>query len=175
MPSPALTPPLEKGDHVLGSAGAPLELVMFGDFQCPYCLAAQGVVRRVRERLGERLLFGFRHLPIPSRHPVAEAAAEASESAAAQDRFWDYHDALYAAQPRLSEAELLAVADSVGLDAGRVESDLRDGTWRSLVERDVRSAEASGARGTPAFYVNGHLHTDVYDAGSLVAALQATP
>ncbi|HWN72798.1 MAG TPA: DsbA family protein, partial [Solirubrobacterales bacterium] len=73
-----LSPPLEDLDHVRGDRGAPLELVMFGDFQCPFCLGAQKSLRRVRERLGERLLFSFRHLPIPERHPLAPMAAEAS-------------------------------------------------------------------------------------------------
>src|SRR5215467_14124116 len=93
-----LSPPLEDVDHVRGGRGAPLQLVMFGDFQCPFCLGAQKSLRRVRERLGERLLFGFRHLPIPEKHPLAMSAAEASEAAAAQGEFWEYHDALYASQ-----------------------------------------------------------------------------
>jgi protein-disulfide isomerase len=166
-----LIPPLEPLDHVRGNADAPLELVMFGDFQCPYCLAAQAVVRRVRERLGERLRFAFRHLPISERHPMAQAAAEASEAAAAQGRFWEYHDALYVAQPRLSDRELLAIARALDLDADRLAQELADGTHRERVARDVRSAQDSGATGTPTFFVNGRRHDDVYDAGTLVAAL----
>src|ERR1700748_3211052 len=103
-------PGLEESDPRAGEPGAELELVMFGDFQCPFCLGAQSVLRRVRARLGERLLFGFRHLPIPERHPLAPLAAEASEAAAAQGGFWDYHDALFAAQPKLSRETMLEVA-----------------------------------------------------------------
>jgi protein-disulfide isomerase len=168
-----LSPPLDESDHVRGSADAPLALVMFGDFQCPYCLAAQGVVRRVRERLGDRLRFAFRHLPIPERHPMAWAAAEASEAAGAQGRFWEFHDAAYAAQQRLSDGELLAIARSLGLEADRFARELEEGRWRGRVERDVQSATAGGVRGTPAFFVNGVRHDDVYDAGTLVAALGA--
>jgi NhaA family Na+:H+ antiporter len=168
-----LSPPLEEVDHVRGRPGAPLELVMFGDFQCPYCLAAQGVVRRVRERLGERLLFAFRHLPITERHPMAQAAAEASEAAAAQGRFWDYHDALFESQPRLSDDELVAIARRVGLDAGRLATEVAERRWRERVERDVRSAAATGAPGTPTFFANGRRHDGAYDAGSLMAALEA--
>ncbi len=146
---------------------------MFGDFQCPYCLAAQSVVRRVRERLGDRLLFAFRHLPIPEKHPMAEAAAEASEAAAAQGGFWKYHDALYQSQSRLSDEELLAIARRLELDSGRLAAELTERRWHDRVARDVRSALESGATGTPAFFVNGRLHEDVYDAGSLVAALDA--
>ena len=172
--STALTPPLSDEDHVRGSADAPLELVMYGDFQCPYCRAAQSVVRRVEERLGDSVRFGFRHLPITQKHPYAQAAAEASEAAGAQGRFWDYHDALYENQERLrSEGALVDIAAEVGLDRGRVARELEEGRWRERVERDARSALESGARGTPTLYVNGSLHDDVYDAGTLVDALTA--
>jgi protein-disulfide isomerase len=168
-----LSPPLEDIDHVRGERGAPLELVMFGDFQCPYCLGAQSVLRRVRERLGDRLVFGFRHLPIPERHPLAPLAAVASEAAAAQDRFWDFHDALYANQPRLSRETILEVAGELGLDVGRLEAEIDSEAYRDRIARDVASAEASGAPGTPTFYVNGKRFFGAYDAGSLVEALEA--
>lgn len=167
-----LSPPLEDVDHVRGERGAALELVMFGDFQCPFCLGAQSVLRRVRERLGERLLFGFRHLPIPERHPLAPLAAEASEAAAAQGRFWEYHDALYASQPKLSPGLMTALGRDLGLDVERMEAEIDSGAHRDRVERDVASAEASGATGTPTFFVNGRRFYGAYDAGSLVEALE---
>ena len=111
-----LSPPLEDLDHVRGEPGAPLQLVMFGDFQCPFCLGSQSILRRVRERLGERLLFAFRHLPIPEKHPLAMLEAEASEAAAAQGKFWEYYDALYAIQPKLSHETMLEAAADLGLD-----------------------------------------------------------
>jgi protein-disulfide isomerase len=168
-----LSPPLEDLDHVRGERDAPLELVMFGDFQCPFCLGAQSILRRVRERLGERLLFGFRHLPIPERHPLAPAAAEASEAAAAQGKFWEYHDALYAVQPKLSREVMLEVGRDLGLDAERMASEIDSGAHRERVARDVASAEASGATGTPTFFVNGRRLFGAYDASSLVEALEA--
>lgn len=168
-----LTPPLEDLDHVRGEAGAPLRLVMFGDFQCPFCLGAQKSLRRVRERLGERLLFGFRHLPIPEKHPMAMEAAEASEAAAAQDRFWEYHDALYANQPKLSPETLLAVAREHGLDAERIAAEIDSGAHRGRIDRDLASAAASGATGTPTFFVDGERFYGAYDASSLVEALEA--
>src|ERR1043165_7411053 len=91
-----LTPPLDDQDHVAGPSDAPLELIMYGDFQCPYCTAAQSIVARVRKRLDGRLGSSFRPLPLHEVHPDAQRAAEASEAAAAQDRFWEMHDALYA-------------------------------------------------------------------------------
>ncbi len=167
-----LTPGLEEGvDHVRGEWGSSLELVMFGDFQCPFCLGAQSVLRRVRERLGDELVFGFRHLPIPERHPLAPLAAEASEAAAAQGRFWEYHDALFAAQPKLSEETILAVGRELGLDADSMAAELEAGAWRERVARDRVSAEASGATGTPTFFVNGARLHGAYDASSLVEEL----
>lgn len=170
-----LTPSIEPLDHVRGEPGAPLELVMFGDFQCPYCLGAQSVLRRVRERLGERLRFCFRHLPVTERHPLAPLAAEASEAAAAQGAFWEYHDALFAVQPKLSRETMLAVAAELGLDAERIAAELDSGIHRPRVERDVDSAQRSGATGTPTFFVNGVRHFGVYDAATLVAALEGRP
>jgi len=168
-----LTPPLDSNDHLRGEIERPLQLVMFGDFQCPFCLGAQSVLRRVGDRLGERLVFGFRHMPIPERHPLAPLAAEASEAAAAQGRFWDYHDALYRAQPKLAEATMLEVAAELGLDTERFAAELEAGLHRERVERDLRSAEASGVTGTPTFFVNGNRHFGAYDAGSLVEELEA--
>jgi protein-disulfide isomerase len=168
-----LSPPLEEIDHVRGEPGAALQLVMFGDFQCPFCLGAQKSLRRVRERLGEGLLFGFRHLPIPEKHPLAMEAAEASEAAAAQGRFWEYHDALYANQPKLSRETMLGVGRELGLDAERIAAELDSGAHRDRIARDVASAGASGATGTPTFFVNGERFYGAYDASSLVEALQA--
>ena len=166
-----LSPPLEDLDHVRGERGAPLELVMFGDFQCPFCLGAQSILRRVRERLGDRLLFGFRHLPIPERHPLAQLAAEASEAAAAQGKFWEYYDELYAVQPKLSREVMLQVGRDLELDAERMASEIDSGAHRDRIARDVASAEASGATGTPTFFIDGKRFFGAYDASSLVEAL----
>jgi protein-disulfide isomerase len=166
-----LDPPLGPDDHVAGPAGAPLELVMYGDFQCPYCAAAQGPVRRVRERLGDELRFAFRHFPIAEIHPDAPRAAEAAEAAAAQGAFWEMHDAMYASGGRLREEELVATAADLGLDAERLRVELRDGTRAARVERDLESGRRSGVTGTPGFFVNGVAHDGAFDAGSLIEAL----
>ncbi len=168
-----LDPPLGPDDHVDGPADAPLELVVYGDFQCPYCVAAQSILRRVRERLDGRLRIAFRHLPLPV-HPDAEAAAQAAEAAAAQDAFWPMHDALYAARGRLSADDLAAHAAAIGIDAARLRRELDEGVHAERVARDARSGRAAGIQGTPAFFVNGALHEGAFDAGSLVAALEAS-
>jgi len=105
-----LTPPLSAEDHVDGQDGAELELVMYGDFQCPYCTAAYPIVKRVRDQLGGRLLFAFRHFPLRDVHPDAQRAAEASEAAAAQGAFWEMHDAMYESRGALSRDDLIAYA-----------------------------------------------------------------
>jgi protein-disulfide isomerase len=168
----ALDPPLGPDDHVAGPDDAPYELVMYGDFQCPYCVAAQSIVRRVRDRLDGRLRFAFRHMPLQELHPLAQKAAEAAEAAAAQGRFWPMHDRLYAARGRLSEDELLEHAAALGLDVERVREDLAGAVHAQRIARDERSARAAGVQGTPAFFVNGWLLDGAFDAGSLVAALQ---
>jgi NhaA family Na+:H+ antiporter len=168
-----LTPALDDVDHVRGELGRPLELVMFGDFQCPFCLGAQSVLRRVHERLGDQLTFAFRHLPIAERHPLAPLAAEASEAAAAQGDFWEYHDALFKVQPKLSLETMLSVGTELGLDAGRMETEIDAGIHRDRVDRDRKSAERSGATGTPSFFVNGARLFGAYDASSLVEALES--
>jgi Na+:H+ antiporter, NhaA family len=168
-----LDPPTGPDDHVAGPSDAPLELVMYGDFQCPYCTAAQGPVRRVRERLGDELRFAFRHFPIPELHPDARRAAEAAEAAAAQGAFWPMHDALYSSGGRLREDEIVATAAGLGLDAERLRAELRDGTHAARVDRDLDSGVRSGVAGTPGFFANGVLLEGAFDAGSLIEALRS--
>jgi len=168
-----LTPPLGPEDHVDGPPDAALELVMYGDFQCPYCSAAQPIVQRVRDRLGDRLRYAFRHLPLPEVHPDAQRAAEAAESAAAQGAFWAMHDALYAQRGRLELEDVLAAASEAGVDPERVRTDLEAGVYAPRVARDAESALAGGVTGTPGFFANGVRVEGSFDAQSLLAALEA--
>jgi protein-disulfide isomerase len=164
-------PSLDGDDHVAGPPDAPLELIMYGDFQCPYCSASQSIVRRVRTRLDGRLRFAFRHLPLHEVHPEAQKAAEASEAAAAQGKFWEMHDALYANGGKLASADLAELAQRLGLDVERFRAELIDGAYAGRVARDEDAARAAGIAATPAFIVNGVPHTGSFDAGSLVEAL----
>lgn len=165
-------PPLGPDDHVAGPADAPLELVVYGDFQCPYCAAAQSILRRVRERLDGRLRLAFRHMPLPESHPRAQQAGEAAEAAGAQGAFWPMHDRLYAARGRLGLEDLIAHAKALDLDSERVRAELSAGVHAGRIAADERDARAAGVQGTPAFFVNGVLHDGAFDAGSLVAALE---
>jgi protein-disulfide isomerase len=167
-----LTSPLGPDDHVDGPADAPLELVMYGDFQCPFCTAAQPILRRVRERLDGRLRFAFRQFPLRSLHPDAERAAQASEAAAAQGAFWEMHDALYALRGQLGLADVVAAAAQIGLDAERIRAELEAEQHAAAVQADIDSGEAAGVTGTPTFFVNGTRHHGAYDAQSLIAALE---
>ena len=168
-----LDPPLGPDDHVAGDASAPLELVMYGDFECPYCAAAQSILARVRSRLGDRLRFAFRHFPLDELHPHARNAAEAAEAAAAQGAFWAMHDAMFSARGRLEDRDLVAHAAGLGLDADRVAAELDSHAHLARVERDLSYARRAALAGTPAFYVNGRLFEGTYDARSLIEALEA--
>jgi protein-disulfide isomerase len=145
---------------------------MYGDFQCPYCTASQSIVGRVRKRLDGRLRYAFRHLPLHEVHPDAQRAAEASEAAAAQGKFWEMHDARYANGGKLAPADLDEEARRLGLDVERFRAELIDGTYAARVDRDAEGARAAGIAATPAFIVNGTPHIGSFDAGSLVEALE---
>jgi protein-disulfide isomerase len=175
--APALDPPVDPArDHVLGPAGAPVTLVEYGDYECPYCGAAHPAVRELARRMGDRVQVVFRHLPLPNRHPHALAAAEAAEAAAAQGRFWEMHDLLFAHQGDLEPDDLRGYARELGLDLERFNADLAGHRMRARVEEDLESAERSGARGTPAFFLNGEPYEGFYDAESLEdAAREAAP
>jgi Na+/H+ antiporter NhaA len=159
-------------DHIRGPADAALTLVEYGDFECPFCSRATGTVRELKTRFGDELRYVFRHLPLPDVHPHAELAAQAAESAGAQGRFWEMHDVLFAHQDELEYEDLIIYADDLGLDVDRFADDLREGRHAARVRRDVASAEASGARGTPTFFVGERRHIGPYDSETLARELE---
>ena len=159
-------------DHLAGPPDAPLTLVEYGDFQCPFCARATGVTRELREVLGPRLRYVFRHLPLADVHPQAELAARAAIAAAAQGRFWDMHDLLFAHQDQLEFEDLAGYAADLGLNVEEFLRALDDESTAARIRADVASAEASGARGTPTFFVNGRRHVGPHDARTLAAALE---
>ena len=161
-------------DHVRGAPGAPVTLVQYGDFECPYCRAAAPTVEELLERYSGRLRFVYRHLPLVDVHPNAALAAEAAEAAGAQGRFWEMHDALYRHQDALGLADLVGYARDIGLDADAFESDLRSGRFFRRVARDVSSAELSGVAGTPTFFINDQRHRGRYDIDAFDRAIRAT-
>jgi protein-disulfide isomerase len=165
-------PVSEERDHVQGPAAAPVTLVEYGDYECPYCGAAYPIVKQVQARLGGQLRFVFRNFPITTSHPHAEQAAEAAEAAAAQDRFWEMHDHLYEHQRRLGDDDLRGYADELGLDVARFSDELAEHAHAARVREDFMSGVRSGVNGTPTFYVNGVRHDDSYEFDTLLAALE---
>jgi len=169
-----LDPPVDLAhDHVRGPVDAPLTLVEYGDFECPFCGDATGSIQELRDRLGDELRYVFRHLPLTDKHPHATLAAEAVEAAGAQGRFWEMHDRLFAEQDRLEFDDLLGHAQALGLDVERFAEAIARRTYASHIEVDVASAERSGVQGTPTFFVRGERHTGPYDAEALIRALTA--
>jgi Na+/H+ antiporter NhaA len=157
-------------DHVRGPIGAPLTLVEYGDFECPFCSTATGAVHDLTDRLGNQLRYVFRHMPLEV-HPHSALAAEAAEAAGEQGAFWEMHDRLFAHQDQLTLKELIAHAHAIGLDVERFARELVDGKHSTRVQKHAASAEASGVQGTPTFFVNGVRHVGPYDAETLAARL----
>jgi protein-disulfide isomerase len=160
-------------DHVRGPLDAPVTLLEYGDYECPYCADAAPVIDRLRERLGDDVNYVFRHLPLTDVHPNAQLASEAAEAAAEQGRFWEMHDRLLDASARLGPLDLRRHAEALGLDVDRFVEDLRRRRHAPRVARDVQSADASGVSGTPTFFINGRRHQGVYDIETLARAVKA--
>lgn len=160
-------------DHVIGPVDAPLTLVEYLDYECPFCARVSGVGDELRAHFGTRLRYVVRHLPLPV-HPHSELAALAVEAAARQGRFWDMHVVLFAHQDELELEDLVGYAADLELDVEQFMRDLDDEDLARHIEHDVASAEESGVRGTPTFFVGDTRHTGPYDARALIAALEAT-
>jgi Na+/H+ antiporter NhaA len=158
-------------DHIRGPEDAAVTLLEYGDLECPYCGRAETVVRKLLADFGD-LRYVWRHLPLNDVHPHAQLAAEASEAAAAQGRFWDMHDTLLAHQDQLELKDVLRFAGELGLDAERFRGHLRKRKGAARIAEDVESADFSGVSGTPTFFINGHRHQDAYDIETLSKAVR---
>jgi protein-disulfide isomerase len=150
-----LTPPVGPHDHVAGSDDAPVTLVEYGDYECPYCGMAYPIVKRAQHELGRQLRFVFRNFPLAESHPHARLAAQSAEAAAVQGRFSEMHDMLFEHQQALEKEDLIGYAKSLGLDTAQFARDLEAGTFAKKVRDDFRNGVRSGVNGTPTFFVNG--------------------
>jgi Na+/H+ antiporter NhaA len=159
-------------DHFRGPIKAPVTVVEYGDFECPYCGRAEPVVRELLREFGD-VRYVWRHLPLSDVHPHAQLAAEAAEAAAAQGAFWEMHDLLLDHQDALRTNDLISYAQQLGLDVERFTDDLRGHTGTARVAEDVDSADLSGVTGTPTFFINGRRHYGAYDIAALSAAVRA--
>ncbi len=170
-----LDPPVDATrDNLRGAPDAPLTLVEYGDFECPFCSRATGVTRELRARFGPNLRYVFRHLPLSDVHPHAEFAARAAVAAQRQGRFWEMHDILFDHQDELEFEDVAGYASELGLDVETFLRDLEADETAAVVRADLASAEASGARGTPTFFVGAVRHVGPHDTETLAAALEAS-
>ena len=174
MDKPAtLTQPVSARDHAEGPAGAPLVLVEYGDYRCPYCGAAYPIVKRLQKTLGKKLRFVFRNFPLTQTHPYALIAAEAAEAAALQGKFWQMHDLLFEQQTLLTPDIIPLWAEGIGLDLEKFGNDIKQDVVAQRLQEDRQSGIRSGVNGTPTFFINATRYDDSPDYDSLLAALEA--
>lgn len=159
-------------DHVRGPEDAPVTVVEYGDFECPYCGQAESVLRELLAEFGDEVRYVWRHLPLTDVHPRAQVAAEAAEAAAKQGAFWEMHDLLLDHQDALRIPDLLRYAEELRLDVERFEEDVRKHDGAGRVAEDVDSADLSGVSGTPTFFINGRRHHGAYDIDTLSKAVR---
>jgi len=168
-----LTPPVSERDHVLGIDGAPVTLVEYGDYECPYCGQAYPIIKNIQKHLGDKLRLVFRNFPITQVHPHAEHAAEAAEAAGAQNKFWEMHDSLYEHQQELSDGHLIRHVSAIGgIDVARFENEMSNHIHTGRVHEDFMSGIRSGVNGTPTFYINGTRYDDSWDEETLLACIK---
>lgn len=152
---PRTPPPITAADHHLGDLQAPVQLIQYGDYECPFCAMAQPGVADLIRRHGADMVFAFRHFPLVSQHPHAWHAAHAAEASARQGRFWEMHERLLSHQHNLTHEDLLAHATALGLDVEMFARDLEDAQVAERVREDGLGGVHAGVQGTPTFFVNG--------------------
>jgi protein-disulfide isomerase len=168
--APRLAIPVTEKDHAQGRADAPITLVEYGDYECPYCGKAYPIVKQLQERLGDRLRFVFRNFPLNTLHEHAGVAAQAAEAAAAQGKFWEMHDILYENQQELADVQQYAL--KIGLEIYRFESDMSGERFAKRVREDFRGGVRSGVNGTPTFFINDVRYNGQHTFDEMLAALE---
>ena len=167
-----LTQPVSERDHIRGQHGAEVSLVEYGEFECPYCRAAEPIVAGLIDALGDRLSVTFRHFPLSQVHPHARHAAEVAEAAASQGKFREMHDTLFARQDVLDDADSLKYAAELSLDSDRVSRELAGHEYARRVEEDQLSGLDSGVSSTPTFYIDGTLYHGSVALRDMLAAIR---
>lgn len=170
---PSLTPPITDNDHRQGDPKAPIQLVEYGDFQCPYCGQAYPITKHIQQTMGDKLLFVFREFPL-EEHEYAMLAAETAEAAGAQGKFWPMHDMLYEHQDALTLSDMLSYGRQLGLDVQQLEEAVTKHTYQGKVEEEVQSGLQSGVNGTPTFFINGQRYDGSWEYQDLLQALHET-
>lgn len=167
-----LAVPVNEHDHSQGPATAPVTLVQYGDYECPYTRQSTWVVKDIQKHMGDRLRFVFRNFPLIEIHPHALRSAEAAESAASQGKFWEMHDYIFHHQHTLEDADLERFAAEVGLDQATFAHEMAAHTHLRHIEEDAAGGERSGVQGTPTFYINGTQYRGSWEQEALQAALE---
>jgi protein-disulfide isomerase len=168
----ALAIPVGRDDHALGPPEAPVTLVEFGDFQCPYCADVHPMLKRSIAAMGPQLRFVFRHMAMMELHPFAQFAAEAAEAAGLQGKFWEMHDAIFEHQTELGSDLVHKLGRKLQLDLVRFDADLEARRGRARVKNDLMGGVRSGVAGTPTFFINGERYDGSLDEQSLLVALR---
>ncbi len=169
----SLKPPVSEKDHLQGNRAAPIELLEYGDYQCPHCGRAYPIVKDIQQKMGDKLKFVFRNFPLAEMHPDATSAAIAAEAAAEQGKFWEMHDILFEHQSRLDDSSLIKYAEKIGLDLKKFEQDFDRQEIQDKVTDDFESGARSGVNGTPTFFINGKKYSDSWEEGVLLEYLQS--
>lgn len=164
--------PVTQRDHILGDANAPVVVVEYGDYQCPFCGAAQPVLAQILAQFGDNLSLVYRHFPLAEIHPFAEPAAESAEFAGSRGVFWQMHRAIFANQHQLSIPFLINLAANLKLPPIALRDALAAQTFASKVQADFIGGVRSGVNGTPTFFVNGRRHDDPYGVATLSSAIE---
>jgi protein-disulfide isomerase len=168
----SLKPPVSAQDHIQGNPKAKVELVEFGDYQCPHCGHAYPIIKQVQEALGDQLKFVFRNFPLAEIHPQARIAAVATEAANRQGKYWEMHDIIFENQQQLRLPHLLGYARTLGLNMEQFETDIGDDGLGDIIEEDFESGVRSGVNGTPTFFIDGHKYGGSWEADQLISFIR---
>lgn len=160
-----------KSDHAQGPADAPVTLLEYGDYQCPYCADMNPMIKAIAKVMGTQMRYVFRHMPLLEMHPYAQHAAEAAEAAGAQGKFWEMHDAILQRQAELGTDLLHRLAKKIDLDVERFSADLEARQYRPRVKRDFMSGMRSGVAATPTFFINGRRYEGALEHAALLSAV----
>jgi protein-disulfide isomerase len=163
--------PVSSEDHIQGNEQAPLTLVEYGDYECPYCGMAYPIVKRLQKHFGDQLRFVFRNFPIVDSHPFAGIAAMTAEFAATKGEFWEMHDMLYENQENLEPADLVGYAEALKLSGDELKVAIKNEVFAEKIENDFSGGVRSGVNGTPCFFINGVRFNDSFEYENLLHAL----
>lgn len=163
--------PVTQADHYQGRLDAPVILVEYGDYECPYCGLAYPIIKRIQKHFGDKLCFIFRNFPIVDSHPHAKASAVTAEYAATEGKFWEIHDMLYENQTALELPDLLRYIKNIGLEKTGLEKAFENDHFEEKINTDFMGGIRSGVNGTPSFFINGSLHRNSFEYSVLLDAI----